>query len=555
MPRISVILTSFNHEKYIAAAIESVLNQTFTDFELIIADDCSTDSSWEIIQQYNDARIISIRPETKFNTMQPVYHMLPLCKGEYIAIHNSDDIWTPRKLEKQIAYLDAHPLIAACFTWVHYIDEEGKIFIPENDYHAGALFNQLNKSRYEWLREFFLNGNKLCHPSVLIRRQAYIDYKLFVMGLGRIADFVRWIRLCKNKDIHIIQEPLVHYRWINRDNANLSSESNLARIQNSAELFFLREEYMNLSEEEIIKIFPEVDIYKRKEGFVAQYAFAQICLNCNQPWRILLGMEILLKLLNDPKKSKQIEDIYNFTSLDFFKITKQRDVFSVFMPERDMKCSVYLNCGKGFCQSSKISLSMYLHKNGVFKFSFDLSEYERVIAMRLVPQEGYLCKIKIYDLIIDGDKRTLYPLNAHCSKEMFDYFLTPNPIYHIDGGGRHVEISGEWHRINDALQIEGLLRSKDNRKKILYGAGLVGKQALDYYGKDEVYAFSDMNKYGEMYMSIPILKPKELINLQTEYEIVICVKEYESAVTHLNSIGVDNCTIFYQIDTIGLGVE
>src|SRR5450759_1118655 len=117
MPKVSVILTSFNNAKYIREAIDSVLNQNFTDFELIILDDCSSDNSWDLINQYSDPRINAFRKEVNKGPVEGVNKAISaVALGEYIAIHHSDDVWELDKLEKQVAFLDAHLDIGAVFT-------------------------------------------------------------------------------------------------------------------------------------------------------------------------------------------------------------------------------------------------------------------------------------------------------------------------------------------------------------------------------------------------------------------------------------------------------
>ena len=92
MPKISVILTSFNHAKYLREAIESTLNQTFTDFELIIWDDASCDNSWEVINEYNDPRIKRFRNDIQRRGGWGMNKAITeIASGKYIAIHHSDD--------------------------------------------------------------------------------------------------------------------------------------------------------------------------------------------------------------------------------------------------------------------------------------------------------------------------------------------------------------------------------------------------------------------------------------------------------------------------------
>ena len=104
-PKVSVILTSFNHAKYLREAIDSVLNQTFTHFELIIWDDASSDNSWEIIQSYQDPRIKAFRNDVQRRGIYGINKAISeVAQGEFIAIHHSDDVWEFAKLDKQIAY-------------------------------------------------------------------------------------------------------------------------------------------------------------------------------------------------------------------------------------------------------------------------------------------------------------------------------------------------------------------------------------------------------------------------------------------------------------------
>ena len=196
IPKVTVILTSFNHAKYIGEAIESVLAQTFTDFELIIWDDASEDNSWEIINRYSDSRILKFRNET---TMRGIYNInkaiSEVAKGRYIAIHHSDDIWVPEKLEKQLGFLKNNPKYGAVFTKVMAISDSGEVVDDPDNYYA-SIFDQDNRSRHEWLNHFFTKGNVLCHPSVLIDKKCYEACGLYRYGLAQMGDFDMWVRLC-----------------------------------------------------------------------------------------------------------------------------------------------------------------------------------------------------------------------------------------------------------------------------------------------------------------------------------------------------------------------
>ena len=237
MARISVILTSFNHESFLAESIDSILSQTYTDYELFIVDDCSTDNSWEIIQSYHDPRIHAIRHKTNWGAGGIEDVVKHYATGEFIAIAHSDDKWAPQKLEKQLAYLEAAPTYTACFTLVTLIDENGEPIADESHFY-GKAFNQPNRTRFAWLRTAFYDGCKLCHPTLLIRREAYATYGVFTKGLHSIPDFCQWIRLCLHADIFILQERLAYFR-IRNNGINTSGDNALNHYRSNTELFFV----------------------------------------------------------------------------------------------------------------------------------------------------------------------------------------------------------------------------------------------------------------------------------------------------------------------------
>lgn len=166
--KVSIIMQSYNHAKYIRQSIESVLGQTFTDFEFIIIDDASTDESWSIINDYSDPRIRAYRNEMSKRVENTRWAISELAVGEYIAIQHSDDVWEMNKLEKQVTFLDSQPNIGAVFTWAHIIDDDGHPFQNEDHFYS-HIFEQSNRTRHEWLNHFFYHGNALCHPSVPFR--------------------------------------------------------------------------------------------------------------------------------------------------------------------------------------------------------------------------------------------------------------------------------------------------------------------------------------------------------------------------------------------------
>lgn len=329
MPKITVVLTSFNHAEFIRETIDSVLNQTFSDFELVIWDDASTDNSWAVINSYADPRIKAFRNEV---TMRGVYGInkaiSEVALGEYIAIHHSDDVWELDKLEKQAAYLDAHSETGAVFTNASPINELG---VPLNDpsHFYSNIFNQLNRSRHEWLGYFFLNGNALCHPSVLIRKSCYDECGLYRIGFGQLGDFDMWVRLCAKYEIHVLSEPLIKFR-IRDGEMNTSGNRPIVHIRDANEKYRILQQYREISSKgNIFKIFPEFKSYDRGDNTDSEYVLARVCIGSDAFFlRQKLAMDILFDILNNPVRKQVVEQVYGFTSIDFIEITGRYDIYS-----------------------------------------------------------------------------------------------------------------------------------------------------------------------------------------------------------------------------------
>ena len=330
MPKVTVFLTSFNHSKYIREAIESALNQSFTDFELIIWDDASTDESWSIINEYDDPRICAFRNEE--NTLGTVgfdQMLAGIAKGEYIAIHHSDDIWEIEKLAKQVDILQSQPSIGAVFTLVQPIDEDGAHFSLKDNFYYN-VFDQANRTRHEWLRFFFTRGNALCHPSVLIRKICYQECGSYRSEFAQLGDFDMWIRLCSKFDIHILQEKLTKFR-IRDDNANVSGDRPVVQLRSYYEYYKLLDNYLEIhSFEELKNIFPEANKYYRREHTNINFALAMVALEL-KPFKFteLFGLNLLQNLIVSPNQAAELKKHYLFDYKNLIDLTGNYDPFNI----------------------------------------------------------------------------------------------------------------------------------------------------------------------------------------------------------------------------------
>lgn len=330
MTKVSIILSSYNHEKYIREAIDSVLEQTYTDFELLILDDASSDNSWTIIKSYSDPRIKSFRNEiNQLGTGLFNRAISEIAVGEFIAVHHSDDVWEPDKLEKQVEFLESHPQYGAVFTNTIAIGEDS---LPLNDpkHFYTFIFDQPNRTRHEWLNHFFYKCNALCHPSILIRKKCYKDCGGYRYGLAQLTDFDMWIRLCLKYEIYVLPDRLFRFR-VRMNEGNSSGSRPETRIRTITEFHYILKNYLQVETfEEMAAIFPDASQYYSTEGFEPKFVFAMVVLDGKSPrWTRLFGIELLFELMLDEKSAERIKSMYGFGHQDLIRITGMFDVFTL----------------------------------------------------------------------------------------------------------------------------------------------------------------------------------------------------------------------------------
>ena len=198
LPKISVVMPVYNAEKYLNEAINSVLNQTYSSFELIILNDNSTDYSKAIIESYvaKDSRIVFIDKETNVGPANLRNEGFDLARGTYIALLDADDIAKPTRFEKQIAILKNNPEIGVCGTWfTTFGDKEKNKVIQHPEKH-----NQIKVN--------FLIDCTIGNSTTFFRKNILGDIR-YNKKYVPVEDYHLWSRLIVKTQFHIIQEALV----------------------------------------------------------------------------------------------------------------------------------------------------------------------------------------------------------------------------------------------------------------------------------------------------------------------------------------------------------
>ncbi len=213
-PLISVVIPAYNHEQYIGAAIDSVLEQSISDLELIIVDDGSTDNTAKVIQSYDDPRISYTWQENQdaYNTIN---RGMGMARGAYISILNSDDVYTKDRLEKCLAYAEEHGS-EVIFTDVIPISDQGETI--DDPHHPWIKFHQNNRNHYLQYNDLytgFLHGNYMVTTSNLFMTKSAVDKTGGFANLRYLHDYDYIFRLmlsCPDKVTYLKNDKLLHYR-------------------------------------------------------------------------------------------------------------------------------------------------------------------------------------------------------------------------------------------------------------------------------------------------------------------------------------------------------
>lgn len=208
-PLVSIVMSSYNHQKYIRRSIDSIMRQTYHNFELLITDDGSTDGTRDEIEKaikyYDDPRI-SYYPNEKNTYFKNIVKTYKLAKGKYIATLSADDYYFDDKIEKQVQFLEnCNDKYHSCFTWIRAFGSKELCLSYEK------MFNVQNRSRGERLFNMLFGGNTICASSMMMKRTFFQELDYYDFSLRQFQDFETWIQLLFKENLYVLSEPLTHY--------------------------------------------------------------------------------------------------------------------------------------------------------------------------------------------------------------------------------------------------------------------------------------------------------------------------------------------------------
>ncbi|SFB94490.1 glycosyltransferase family 2 protein [Butyrivibrio sp. YAB3001] len=329
--KVAIYMCCYNHEKYVAEAIESIINQTYTNWELWMANDGSEDDSARIMASYQNEKIHFYNFEKNTKLVGAQRFLLEKIKQsdcEYVSGTASDDKWKIDRLQKEIDVMKEQQEYAACFSW----DE--LIFEGENEAESYRFVSnyshQANRSRYDWLHRYVLADNCMNACSVLMKKDIFFElggYNQYFIGIG---DFRLWLRTVMKYPIYVVQEPLVYYR---RHATNISRPTLQSVLMNFSEFYVVKYQFFkNVSKHDFYRSFFRELIYVQDDSetsFCADKLFFMITAfaiagECDQ-----IAINMWLDNADNTEMMEDLEDRYSLDNVFFTEYKKNKGLSSL----------------------------------------------------------------------------------------------------------------------------------------------------------------------------------------------------------------------------------
>lgn len=312
--KISILTPSFNHEKFIGFFLQSVLEQTFQNFELIIVDDCSTDNNVAQIDKFSDPRIKLIRHEFNKGINATLNTAFENSSGEYLMFLAGDDCLEPNALERIVKELDNSDDIVL-YAGLMRIDINGKKI---------ESFNIEIKDRYKILNTIFMEQNCLWSPGMSMRKDIFAKY-LYPLDTSMCLhqDTQMHVKLLLNIEPKFLDENLILYRF--DDNVGNISRSFISLSRDRMETEILMDTFLNIDDVNLLKKIFAKEIDKTKLEPKIEYLeffLGNMALLASEWYRKVWGYHMIMRSYNTKAKAEALKKEYNFEFKDYLNLIK-----------------------------------------------------------------------------------------------------------------------------------------------------------------------------------------------------------------------------------------
>lgn len=327
-PLVTVLMCVYNSETYLREAIESILNQSFKEFEFLIINDASIDRSLEIIKHYDNTRIKIIQNSENIGLTKSLNKGLKAAEGKYIARMDADDISHPQRLERQVKFMEEHPEVGICGTWFQLIGQQERIIKHPVD-HQDIL-------------TFMFKNNGIGHPTAFIRKDLFIEQHLFYdENYTAAQDYDLWVRASQKIRLANIPEVLVKYRVH-------SSQVSIAKLQQQRYFAFKARCPLIYS---LVEQLPDKALSLYKDLLTSSIRF--------KPEEV----KLIVQLINKMIYTNAVQKLYNQTMLhgiffEQYRMLVSRIEYNNFASICALKQSIFFRCLK-FSRKAKLFINIF----------------------------------------------------------------------------------------------------------------------------------------------------------------------------------------------------
>ncbi|MEP6604484.1 MAG: glycosyltransferase [Nitrosospira sp.] len=327
-PFVSVLTTLYNHEYYIHETLMSAINQTLGPDEIIVIDDASSDNSVSVASKISHPSIRLFCQPNNLGGATTIKGLLA-CKGDFIAILNSDDYWQDGKLHKQIEYMQANPNCGVVFTRVALVDEKGAYW-GRNSHQLQSVFGTQNRDRTSWLKYMFSSGNPFCASSALIRRECLTRLGPLDGRYIQLQDLEMWLRIAINGfDLHILQDELTCYR-VAREASNMSVSTRASRAIYAYEYSRLLRHFWQLRTlKELQDIFPEITASGHADNLLKMFYLAHFASKQGSLYHLQFAVDTMFEWGADEASMNKAYKCHGFTHADYRNFIAQNPLGSI----------------------------------------------------------------------------------------------------------------------------------------------------------------------------------------------------------------------------------
>ena len=325
--RFSVLIPAYNHGRFIAHCIDSILAQTYQDFDIWVIDDCSSDDTVEVVKSYDDPRIHLVVNDFNHGINCTVTRLVEMSKGEYVCGLASDDAIQPSYLEEAAAVFEKCPDVGVVYCDLHVIDKNGRS--PRAA--SKAIRRNSRLTREQIVREIFLRHQVLWSPGRCVRRSVLESIMPLPPSFMQLQDVEEAVRLLLRTDRYVVKTPLVDYRVFG---GNISAAGELVTMRTECEDTILMSEFLGIGSDDFLNRAFADDLKPLALAFCKcdrQYVLSRLALTSELANKRRWGYIQLLHLVAE----KGMDGLYaefGISYKDILSVSK-----SLYNPKKDYK--------------------------------------------------------------------------------------------------------------------------------------------------------------------------------------------------------------------------